>query len=173
MRRDPRVRNMPILVLSARAEEADRVLGLETGADDYLVKPFGPRELVARFRALLRRVETADKHEASVLRDGDFEMNFERHSASLGGAAVPFTASEYRLVALLALQPPRVFTRDEILKHLGGSESDDAVTERTVDVHINAIRRKLAAGNGRIVTVRGVGYKFKPEEIGGAAAPDR
>jgi DNA-binding response OmpR family regulator len=162
LRADPRQRRLPILVLSARASEADRVLGLETGADDYLVKPFGPRELVARVRALLRR-SVPEGEDRAVLRDGDFEVDFHRHVVrwGRGGCDAGLTASEFRIVALLALHPHRVYSRDEILSDIAGGENG-AVTERTVDVHINSIRKKLADAANRIVTVRGVGYKFEP-----------
>jgi two-component system response regulator RegX3 len=154
---------VPIVMLTAKDAELDRVLGLEIGADDYVTKPFSMAELVARIRALLRRREL-DSREGSVrLRVGDLEIDLAKHQASVGGEAVVLTAFELKLLALLAAQPERVFSRAEIMRHLW--DSDYVGDERACDLHISNIRRKLErdpARPERLVTVRGAGYKLQP-----------
>jgi two-component system OmpR family response regulator len=151
----------PILFLSARADEVDRIVGLELGGDDYLVKPFSPRELVARVRAVLRRFELgAEPREPAVrlLRHGQFTLDPERHEASYAGARVALTATEFAVLAALIERPGIVLSRTQLLQR---AYADDLhVTERTLDSHVRRIRAKFrAVGGDPIATVHGVGYK--------------
>jgi len=150
--------DVPILMLSARGGEVDRVLGLELGADDYVTKPFSLAELVSRVRALLRRREL-DRSRRDVLRAGDVELDLSQHEVRVDGERVHLTPSEFRLLTLLATSPGRAFSRGELARYLW--ETDYTGGERAVDAHIVNLRRKLEhdpARPERLVTVRGVGY---------------
>ncbi len=150
--------DVPIIMLSARADEVDRVLGLELGADDYVTKPFSLAELVSRVRALLRRREL-DRTRRNVLRAGNLELDLSRHEVRLAGKPVRVTPSEFRLLELLASEPGRVFSRNELGRHLWQTQYTGG--ERAVDAHIVNLRRKLErdpARPGRLITVRGIGY---------------
>ncbi|HWZ89074.1 MAG TPA: response regulator transcription factor [Polyangiaceae bacterium] len=154
-------RQTPILFLSARADEVDRIVGLELGGDDYLVKPFSPRELVARVRAVLRRFEAAaePREPASrLLQHGAFSLDADRHEASYAGARVTLTATEFAVLAALIERPGIVLSRAQLLQR---AYADDLhVTERTLDSHVRRIRAKFrAVGGDPIATVHGVGYK--------------
>ena len=158
LRAEPRHARLPIIVLSARASAADRVLGLETGADDYLVKPFVPQELVARVKAVLRRSENqAIPH--AIIRAGDMVIDVHGHKVAWHGKPVSLTAAEFRILELLASHPGRAFSRDEISETALRSEA--AVTERTVDAHIVGIRKALGPAGDYVETVRSVGYRFQ------------
>lgn len=157
LRADARTRRLPIIMLTARASEADRIVGLELGADDYVCKPFSPRELVARLKAVLRRTQTVVESE-TIIRQGSLVIDVARHEVNYAGRPITLTATEFRILHLLAARPGRVLSRDEIIDAALGS--DAAVLGRTVDVHITAIRRKLGKGGGRIETVRGFGYRL-------------
>jgi DNA-binding response OmpR family regulator len=158
MRGDERTRRIPVIMLTAKAAEADRVVGLEMGADDYVIKPFSTRELVARVKAVLRR--TSEQAEpAEVIRSGDLVIDSKRHEVTYGGEPVALTATEFRILQFLASRPGRVVTREEIIDAALGREA--AIFDRTIDVHITAIRKKLGNGGQQIETVRGFGYKFK------------
>ncbi len=148
---------LPIIMLTARAEEADRIVGLELGADDYIVKPFSPRELVARVKAVLRRY--APQGEKPTITFGTLEMQLKSFEATLNGKPLDLTPTEFRILCLLAGNRGRVFTRGEILDHLWGDEK--AVIDRTIDVHIRHLRKKLGRLGSRIRNVRGVGYKIE------------
>jgi len=156
---------VPILMLTAKSAEADRLRGLALGADDYLVKPFSPRELVARVRAILRRVGDVGEPpmDLVVIDDGRLELDLAAREARLEGVAVPLTATEFRLLSVLCLQPRRVFSRLELLQALQGPEAEGL--ERTVDVHVMRMRKKmdeLAPGAADYVkTVYGVGYRLE------------
>ena len=160
-----RVRNesvVPIVMLTAKSEQIERVSGLELGADDYMTKPFSPSELVSRVRALLRRREF-DLKEAvgGIRRVGALELDAGRHSVRVDGSAVSLTPSEFRLLALLASTPERVFSRREIMQHLW--DSSYVGDERACEVHVSSLRRKIERDPlrpERLVTVRGVGYKL-------------
>jgi two-component system, OmpR family, response regulator RegX3 len=156
--------DVPILMLTAKDAEVDRVLGLEVGADDYVTKPFSIAELVSRVRAILRRRELdRTGHGYSFRKIGSLSLDLARHTVSLDGRDVRLTPSEFRLLALLAEEPERVYPRREIMQHLW--ESSYVGDERACDIHISNLRRKLAqdvGGPERIVTVRGVGYKLVP-----------
>ncbi|MDM7998576.1 MAG: response regulator transcription factor [Dehalococcoidia bacterium] len=159
---------VPIMMLTAKTEETDRVVGLEIGADDYVTKPFGMRELMARVRAMLRRAEMLREELAgargtgAVFKAGDFEIDAARHKVWRGGVAVALTRMEFALLEFLARNQGQVFTRDRLLEKVWGY--DFAGDTRTVDVHISWLRRKIEADPAHpkhIVTVRGVGYKFE------------
>ena len=158
LRSDPRSGRIPVIMLTAKATEADRVVGLELGADDYITKPFSPREVVARVKAVLRR-STPEHNQQQVIRSGDLTIDLGGHEVSYRGQRVALTATEFRILEFLAARPGRVFSRDEIIDAALGNET--AVFDRTIDVHITAIRRKLGQGSEQIETVRGFGYKFR------------
>lgn len=154
---------LPVLLLTARGEETDKVLGLELGADDYLTKPFSPRELVARVRALLRRsrpVAAATVLEGPAMRFDGLEIDPASHEVRVKRAAVELTAREFQLLAYLAARPGRVVTRELLLEELWRMDPD--VETRTVDVHMRRLRQKLGSAAALLKTVRGVGYKFAP-----------
>jgi DNA-binding response OmpR family regulator len=152
-----RSRRTPLLILTSRRDEVDKVLGLELGADDYVTKPFGVRELVARLRALMRRAEPGPP---GVRWFGRLAVDPEAKSVAVDGRPVELTAMEYRVLEVLSASPGRVFSRDEILDRL--SEAAHAGYERTIDSHVARLRRKLGVpGEGqRVETVRGLGYRF-------------
>jgi two-component system response regulator RegX3 len=154
--------DVPILLLTAKDAEVDRVLGLEAGADDYVTKPFSMAELVSRVRAILRRREL-DRGASRLLalRVGGLTIDLARHRVEVEGETIELTRSEFRLLALLAGEPERVFTRREIMQHLW--ESDYVGDQRACDIHVSNIRRKIErepANPRRLVTVRGVGYRL-------------
>ncbi len=158
LRADARTARIPVLMLTAKAAEPDRVVGLEMGADDYVSKPFSPRELVARVRALLRR-RAQEEAPPDVIRRGDVVIDSLRHAVTCRGKAVDLTPTEYRILRFLAARPGRVFSRDEILE--GAMDREDAVVERTIDVHITALRKKLGRCGSAVETVRGFGYRYQ------------
>lgn len=150
-----------IIMLTAKADEVDRVVGLEVGADDYLTKPFSPRELMARVRALLRRPR-AQVAMARILRFGDLTIDVDGHEVRVGNEVITLTATEYRLIALLASTPGRMYSRAQLLEHVWGSSyyGDD----RVVDVHIANARRKIQENSTSqpfVETVRGAGYRWR------------
>ncbi|MCP4626461.1 MAG: response regulator transcription factor [bacterium] len=151
---------LPIIMLTAKGEETDRVLGLELGADDYVTKPFSPRELVARVKAVLRRHQNADPEAAGRIEIGkNIVIDLERHTVSAGGETIELTATEFKILTLLSSRKGWVFARDKILDYLWGDEK--AVIDRTVDVHIRHLREKLGSEAGVIKNIRGVGYKLE------------
>jgi DNA-binding response OmpR family regulator len=153
--------NVPILMLTAKVEEVDKLVGLSVGADDYVTKPFSPRELVARVRAILRRAVPA-KPAAPKLVQGELTMDLERHEVFLDGREVQLTPIEYKLLQALMEFPGRVFTRDQLLAHVYAFD-EAVVVDRTIDVHIGKLREKLRddpVHPRHIQTVRGVGYKL-------------
>jgi DNA-binding response OmpR family regulator len=152
---------VPIIMLTARAAEDDKLCGLDLGADDYVTKPFSPRELVARVRAVLRRVEPQGVADKSVLRRNDIVIDFGRRAVEVRGRAVTLTPTEFKLLAALAKSPGRVFTRQELVEQALGWDYDGL--DRTVDAHVMNLRRKIEPERAQpslIVTVFGVGYKF-------------
>jgi DNA-binding response OmpR family regulator len=158
-RRVQRDRPVPVLMLTARDDETDVLVGLGVGADDYMTKPFSPRELVARIRALLRRVERRPAPAGPELKVGALALDPERRRVTVGGADVHLTPTEFDLLALLAARPGVVFSRDQLLADVWGWR--DGSGHRTVDSHIRGLRRKLGATWVR--TVHGVGYALEPE----------
>jgi DNA-binding response OmpR family regulator len=156
-------RHVPVILLTARVEESDRVLGLELGADDYVIKPFSPRELVARVRSVLRRAQPADSDEAT-LRHGDLTISIASRQVTVGDRVVALTAKEFDLLAFLAASPRQVFSRRQLLSSVWDS-APEYQDPATVTVHVRRLRNKLEADpeNPRwIATVWGVGYRFQP-----------
>ena len=154
---------VPIIMLTARVEETDRLIGLELGADDYITKPFSPRELVARVRAVLRRVQ-GGVHQPGLVRAGDLEIDLEGHRVTRSGEPVRLTRMEFNLLSLLAQHPGQTFTRAQLLGRLHGVAYDGY--DRSVDAHIKNLRRKLEVNPLEpryVLTVYGVGYKFTDE----------
>jgi two-component system, OmpR family, response regulator RegX3 len=152
---------VPVIMLTARGAEVDRVLGLEIGADDYVTKPFSMAELIGRIRAILRRRELDRSGRADKLRVGSLELDPLRHEARVAGELKRLTPSEFKLLLFLAEQPGRVFTRREIMQHLW--DSNYVGDQRACDIHVSNLRQKLERDPGnpeRIVTVRGIGYKL-------------
>jgi two-component system, OmpR family, alkaline phosphatase synthesis response regulator PhoP len=149
---------VPIIMLTARDEDIDKILGLELGADDYLTKPFNPRELVARVKAILRRTDHPAVSDAAPLRFADLTIDPARHEASLNGLPISLRTQEFDLLLTLAGQPGRVFTREQLLEKAWGF--DFYGQTRTVDVHIAQLRKRLAGSAVKIETVTGVGYKL-------------
>ena len=155
--------DVPIIMLTARVEETDRLIGLELGADDYIIKPFSPRELVARVRAVLRRVR-GGVHQPGLIRAGDLEIDLYGHRVTRGGEPVHLTRSEFNLLAVLAQHPGQTFTRAQLLDRLHGVAYDGF--DRSVDAHVKNLRRKLEpdpADPRYVLTVYGVGYRFTDE----------
>jgi two-component system OmpR family response regulator len=163
IRQSPANGRVPIIFVSSRDEELDRVLGLELGADDYLVKPFSPRELLARVKAVLRRLvppPAATTEAANVKRRGPLEMDLTRHRCSWAGQEVVLTVTEFSLLQTLLTAPGRVWSRTELVDRAYGQEH--VITERTVDSHVRRIRQKLAAlGADPVETVYGLGYRLR------------
>ena len=163
LKEDPETRAIPIIMVTGRAEEGDKVLGFELGADDYVTKPFSPREVVARVRAVTRRSKQAASAERPVqLRAGELEINRERFEVRMKGRLVELTRKEFELLATLVAAPGRVFGREELLDLVWGR--DGFVEPRTVDVHLARLRAKFIQARTTapaIETVRGVGYRFK------------
>ena len=159
-----RERGVPVIMLTARAEEVDRIIGLELGADDYVTKPFSPREVVARVRAVMRRFD--EPAEASLegqqrLRLGELDIDLTAHEVRVRGQAIPLTPSEFKILTVLGEHPGQVFTRAQLLDKL---DDDGAVYERTLDRHINNLRKKIEEDPQQpayVLTVYGVGYKMR------------
>jgi DNA-binding response OmpR family regulator len=152
--------NVPVVVVTARADEADRIVGLELGADDYVVKPFSPKELVARVRAVLRRTEVA-RLGSEIIRVGELALDIPRREVRIDERAISLTATEFDLLHALARQPGRVFTRGQLLEAIHGVAFESY--ERAIDAHVKNIRRKLEPEPQRprfLLTVHGVGYKL-------------
>jgi two-component system phosphate regulon response regulator PhoB len=155
----PKTSHIPIVMLTAKAEEIDEVAGLEVGADDYVTKPFSPRVLLARIKAVLRRKSKEQPDAAQTIKIQDLVIDPERHEVLLANQPLTLTLTEFRLLHVLAQRRGRAFTRVQIVDAVMGE--DYPVTERSVDVHVASLRKKLGAMGGSIETVRGVGYRFK------------
>jgi two-component system phosphate regulon response regulator PhoB len=161
LKRDPQTREIPVIMLTARAEENDRVAGLDGGADDYIVKPFSPRELLARIRAALRRSSPGEDEVVTV---DKLELNGASHQVSVEGAEINLGPTEYRLLEFFMHHPDRVYSRTQLLDRVWGGNV--YVEERTVDVHIRRLRKALTPyGYDKLIrTVRGAGYRFSPRQ---------
>ncbi len=159
LKNDPKTENINVVMLTAKGEEADIVTGLELGADDYITKPFSPRVLMARIKAVLRRKEAKKpREEKEVIRIHNIEIHPGRHEVQVKGKKVKLTSTEFNILHFLASQPGWVFTRYQIVDSIHGS--DYPVTDRSVDVQIVGLRKKLGSAGKYIETVRGIGYKF-------------
>lgn len=158
IRRNPEVARVPILIVSGKTEEVDKVVGLAVGADDYLTKPFSDKELVARVKALLRRSTALP--ESKLLRAGTIELDPERYTVSVAGHPIALTSREFELLKALLEAKGRALTRDHFLETVWGFDRAVNVETRTVDVHIKSLRSKLGPEGRRILTVRNIGYRF-------------
>ncbi len=163
LRKDPKTANVAIIMLTAKAEEVDRIVGLEMGADDYMVKPFSPRELVARIKAVLRRGQSQES--AAVQKIGALEVDEGKHQVTVQGTAVELTVKEFDLLCALIKANGRVLNREQILETVWGYSNAVDIESRTVDVHIRRLREKLGSEHSRVVTVKGVGYRFESGEL--------
>ncbi len=157
-----RTSSIPIIMLTAKASEADVVVGLEIGADDYIVKPFSPREMVARVKSLLRRVNSREGKEPK-LEIGPISLNSERYEVTVNGRRVDLTTTEFKILEVLLEKRGSVFTRDQLLKKKRLWGDDKLVYDRTIDVHIKNLREKLGKAGNMIKTIRGIGYKLEGE----------
>lgn len=163
LREDPATHQLPIIMLTARVEETDRLIGLELGADDYITKPFSPRELVARVRAVLRRSESR-REPAGILRAGELSIDLQRRTVRRHGTLVDLTATEFDVLATLAREPGRAFTRAQLIELV--YDVSYAGFDRTIDAHIKNLRRKIEPDPREpryILTIYGVGYRFAEE----------
>ena len=156
LKKEPRFSKVPIIMLTARGEEADKIAGLEIGADDYVTKPFSPRELVARVKAVLRRDEAKKEERKGGLR---IALDKEKHSVSVSGKVVELTGTEFKILELLLSKKGYVLSREKILDYVWGQET--VVVDRTVDVHMRHLREKLGTAGKLIKNIRGLGYKIQ------------
>ena len=161
LRAKPETKSIPVLMLTARTEEVDRIVGLELGADDYLTKPFSPRELVLRVRAILRRAEVVESVSDETIRVGSLTIDPIEHRVQLLGEEIELTATEFRLLLTLAQRRGRVQSREELLNVVWGYEHSGY--RRTVDTHLRRLRAKMGEAADYLETVRGVGYRFRRE----------
>jgi two-component system, OmpR family, alkaline phosphatase synthesis response regulator PhoP len=161
LRADHRTAGIPVIMLTAKSDETDRILGLELGADDYVTKPFSPRELTARIKAVLRRTSAKQTH-SDVIRCGELTIDMGRREVNCGKETIVLTATEFRLMQFFATYPGRVFSREQLID--GALGRDVSVIDRTIDVHITSLRKKLGDCGKWIETVRGFGYRLREEE---------
>jgi len=160
LKKDAGTRTIPIIMLTARSRESDKVAGLELGADDYVTKPFSPRELTARIKAVLRRGKGREK-QSEVLKTGDLAIDLSKIRVTLKGKPLDLTAKEFELLKALVNSGGRVLTRDHLLSSIWGLDRSLEIQTRTVDVHIRTLRKKLKGEARRIVTVKNYGYRFE------------
>jgi len=157
LKADEELAGIAIIMLTARGEEEDITLGLKLGADDYVTKPFSPKELIARVHSVLRRTKNLSAKKESI-DIGDLKINLNKYEAKIKNDPLPLTLTEFKLLYQLASRPGRVFTRDQLIDAVSGLET--IVIDRTIDVHVAALRKKLKHFKNHIVTIRGIGYKF-------------
>ncbi len=162
VRSDPRTAALPVIMLTARSEESDVVVGLHLGADDYITKPFSMSVMLARVAAVLRRSESVGGMERGILQAGPIRINQDTHQVEVESKNVTLTLTEFRILAAIVSAKGRVLTRNQLIDHAMGY--DAVVTDRTIDVHLAALRRKLGKARKYIQTVRGVGYRLATEE---------
>ena len=165
VRRDARTASVPVIMMTARGQEADVVAGLRQGADDYVVKPFRMAVLIARVAAVLRRAATPAGPQGGALAVGPIRIDVERHAVEVGGQAVALTLTEFRLLVALVAARGKVLTREQLIDQVMGPSI--VITDRTIDVHMTSLRRKLAEARSLLATVRGVGYRLAAEGEGG------
>jgi len=161
LRRDPGTVSVPIIMLTAKSDEVDRIVGLEIGADDYVGKPFSPKELVARVRAVLRRAHPDQT--TPVMTVGPITLDAARHAVNLNGQALVLTPKEFDLLQALLESAGRVLSREYLLNRVWGYARADVIESRTVDVHVRRLRAKLGEAGNRIATVKSVGYRFETD----------
>lgn len=159
---DNRMSQIPVMILTARGEEVDRVVGFELGADDYVVKPFSPRELVLRVKTILRRGQIKQPMAKENLNSGDIEIDIPRHRVTVKGKEIVLTPMEFKLLTILLERRGRVQSREQLLNDVWNIEAD--ITTRTVDTHIKRLRQKLGKAGDALETIRGMGYRFQDEE---------
>ena len=160
LKRDPETASIPIIMLTAKGESIDRIVGLELGADDYITKPFSPREVILRIRAVLRRAPNVPRNKpANQIQIDDLKIDLDRHQVFSNGSVIDLTATEFKILSLFAHSPGRVFTRSILMDAVWGQEYYGI--ERTMDTHVSRLRRKLGQFGERIETVHGVGYRLK------------
>ncbi|MFH0754484.1 MAG: response regulator transcription factor [Candidatus Omnitrophota bacterium] len=163
IKQNPELRHIPVMMLTAKGEEVDRIVGLELGADDYVVKPFSPRELTLRIKAVLRRSKSVtDQDDEDVLKAGALVLDRQKHRVTANGKDVVLTAMEFKLLAILMERRGRVQNRDKLLNDVWGIEAD--VYTRTIDTHVRRLRSKLGNCGDLIETVVGVGYRFRQDD---------
>lgn len=161
LKQNSKTNRVPIIMLTAKSEETDKIVGLELGADDYVTKPFSPRELVARIKAVLRRSQ--DKTIQMKLKSGDLEIDTAKHQVFLKGKPIVLTSKEYGLLKALMETKGRLLSREYLLDHVWGYDSSVNIETRTVDIHIGQLRKKIKHEASRIVTVKNAGYRFDEE----------
>ena len=155
------INRLPVIMLSAKSEEVDKVLGLEIGADDYITKPFSPRELLARVKAVLRRTKVMEEIKSNLINLGELKLDLKKYTFKVNDEVINLTPKEFALLSILMNHPGQVFSRDKLLKEIWGYDYHGDT--RTVDVHVRRLRKKIKEYSEQdyIITVRGVGYKFK------------
>jgi len=163
LKRDSKTSSIPIIMLTAKSQESDKVVGLELGADDYMTKPFSPRELIARIKAVLRRGGEKDGP-SEVLSAGDLTIDFSKIAVTVKGKPVELAAKEFELLKALMKARGRVLSRDHLLDNVWGVDHAAEIQTRTVDVHIRTLRKKLKSESARIVTVKNYGYRFEDDK---------
>lgn len=163
LKKDNQTTSIPIIMLTAKTQEADKVVGLELGADDYVIKPFSPRELIARIKAVLRRIEEKEKL-LQIISVGDLTLDLSKIQATLKGKPIILTAKEFELLRTLIKAKGRVLSRDYLLDTVWGFDQAAQIQTRTVDVHIRTLRKKLKSQAKRIITVKNYGYRFDIKE---------
>jgi len=163
LKKESKTSSIPIIMLTAKSQESDKVVGLELGADDYIIKPFSVRELIARIRAVLRRATEKEKL-PEIFQAGDLRIDFARISVTVKGKPVELTAKEFELLKTLLKAKGRVLSRDYLLDTIWGFDHAMEIQTRTVDVHIRTLRKKLKLESKRIITVKNYGYRFEGED---------
>ena len=161
IKQNPKLKNIPIIMLTAKGEEVDRIVGLELGADDYVVKPFSPRELILRVKAVLKRGKIEESHK-DIIKRGDIVIDVPKHRVTVNNKEIEFTPIEFKLLVTLIERKGRIQSRDQLLADVWDMHAD--VFTRTVDTHIKRLREKLGKTGEQIETVRGLGYRFKEED---------
>ncbi len=162
LKKNPKTASIPVIMLTAKAGESDKIIGLELGADDYITKPFSPREVIARIKAVLRRGKEKDK-QPELLKIGDLTLDLSRISVAVKNKPVELTSKEFELLRILMEAKGRVLSRDYLLDNIWGFENAIEIRTRTVDVHILTLRKKLKSEAKRIITVKNYGYRFEYE----------
>jgi DNA-binding response OmpR family regulator len=161
--RQGKAKDLPVIMLTAKGEEVDKVVGFELGADDYMVKPFSPRELILRIKAIFKRLKPIEESEKDILKAGKLSVDIPRHKVTVGKKEVKLTSMEFKLLVTLMTRAGRVQSRETLLENVWDIASD--VTTRTVDTHVKRLREKLGKEGDLIETVRGVGYRFSEKDI--------